>query len=99
MKWEIGKKKNYKREITLNFNVKHIAVMFIVLVGIVLGISYALIQSGLVDTDTDMQCADGTTDKLEKGKEYYCGVHYSELEGSISPKLYNYIKRVAEDEE
>lgn len=98
-KFSLGSKKNIKKEINVDVNYKHIIGFFIFLLILVSMIMILLSKFNIGVEDRQLQCSNGSLETITHNKEFYCGVHYSTLKGSISESSYNHIEEVIKNGE
>lgn len=77
-----------KKTITINVNWKHYVMFFSVVVLLTAIVLKGLIGSGAIQGTMQLQCENGTMEDVRYNKIEYCGVPYTDLEGTISTQRY-----------
>ena len=90
-----GKNKKPKREINVTVKPRHLVYSFLGLIGFVMCIFLLLNHFGLTEINKiELSCDDGTKEEVILGQEYYCGDHYTILNGTIPKQTFNNLEEV-----
>ena len=87
-KFSLGAKKNVKKEINVDVTYKHIIGFFFFLILLVMFIMILLTKFNIGIEEMKLECRNGTFETITHGQEFYCGQHYSILNGTISESGY-----------
>jgi len=84
-KFSIGSKREGAKEITLNITKKKVVIFLLILLALAY-LAAVVLEDNVKEAlgeEMIIGCINGTKEPVQYGEEYYCGDHYTVLQGKV----------------